>query len=173
VNGNPHNIQRLPNGHTLVATNVQIIELDRTGKEVFNLPNLNMLTNRFGQLTGGYKSRKGHYVCALQNGMCATVDATGKELKSFNSNRNNAWMDVLPNGRIILAQNGGNRVAEYDPDGKLLVEITVPNVSMVTGLPSGNFLVASNQTNRVMEFDRKGKMLWEYQTQFPFRARGR
>jgi hypothetical protein len=82
-------------------------------------------------------------------------------------------MDLLPNGRILLAQNGGNKVGEYDPDGKLILELDVQQVSMVTGLPNGNFLAASHSTGRVVEMDRKGKVLWEYRTQGPFRARGR
>jgi len=82
-------------------------------------------------------------------------------------------MDLLPNGRILVAQNGGNKVAEYDPDGKLLLELDVQQVSMATGLPNGNFLVACHSLGRMMEMDRKGKVLWEYKTQGPFRARGR
>jgi HEAT repeat protein len=172
LNGSPRNVQRLPNGHILIATDFQVVEVDRTGKEVFTLKNLQPLVGP-GQLTGAYKSRKGNYICMTQNGRCVTFDANGKELKSFLTNRNNAWMDLLPNGRILLAQNGGNKVAEYDPDGKLLLELDVQQVSMVTGLPNGNFLAASHSSGRVVEMDRKGKVLWEYRTQGPFRARGR
>jgi HEAT repeat protein len=170
VNGNPHNLQRLPNGHILVATNLQIVEVDRTGKEVFTLNNLQP---QFGQLTGAYKSRNGHYICMTQNGKCVHYDAKGKELKSFHANRNNAWMDLLPNGRILLAQNGSNKAGEYDSDGKLLLDLDAPQVTVATGLPNGNFLIASHSTGRVMEMDRKGKVLWEYRTQGPWRARGR
>jgi HEAT repeat protein len=172
LNGNPHNVQRLPNGHILIATNTQVLEVDRTGKEVFALNNLQQIF-QFGQISGAYKSRKGHYICTTQNGKCFHLDANGKVLKSFITNRNNAWMDLLPNGRILLAQNGGNKVGEYDPDGKLILELDVQQVSMVTGLPNGNFLAASHSTGRVIEMDRKGKVLWEYRTQGPFRARGR
>jgi HEAT repeat protein len=173
LNGNPHNVQRLPNGHILIATNVQVLEVDRTGKEVFALNNLQPILNQFGQISGAYKSRKGHYIYMTQNGKCFHFDANGKELKSFFTNRNNAWMDLMPNGRILLAQNGGNKVGEYDPDGKLILELDVQQVSMVTGLANGNILAASHSMGRVVEMDRKGKVLWEYRTQGPFRARGR
>jgi HEAT repeat protein len=174
LNSTPHNVQRLPNGHILIATNSQVLEVDRTGKEIFTLNNFQQPPfNQFGQLTGAYKSRKGHFICMTQNGKCFHLDATGKELKSFQTNRGNAWMDLMPNGRILLAQNGGNKVAEYDPDGKLILELDVQQVSMVTGLPNGNVLMASHSTGRVAEMDRKGKVLWEYRTQNPFRARGR
>ena len=175
TNGNPHNLQPLPNGNIFIATNVQLLEVDRNGKDV-PLPinnNIGNLINNLGQITGAYKTRNGHYVLMGQNGQCVRLDANGKQLKSFNTNRNNAWIDVLANGRVIAAQNGGNQIAEYDADGKLLVELNVNQVSMVTGLPSGNFLVACHSLGKMMEMDRKGKVLWEYQTQGPFRARGR
>ena len=173
VNGNPHNLQRLPNGHTLIATNVQVVEVDRNGKEVFNLKDVNQITNQFGQLTGAYKTRKGQYICMTQNGRCFHLDAAGKQLKFFDTNRGNAWMDLLPNGRILLSQNGGNMISEYDTDGKLHLQLDIPNVSMATGLPNGNFLVCCNQGGRVIEMNRKGVVVWEYRSQSPFRARGR
>jgi len=80
---------------------------------------------------------------------------------------------VTANGKIIMATNGGNRIHEYNFDGKLLLQRDVQQLSMVTGLPNGNFLIASNATNRMWEMNRKGKTVWEYQTQGPFRARGR
>jgi HEAT repeat protein len=173
LNGNPHNIQRLSNGHILIATNVQVVEVDRNGKDVFNLNNVQALINRFGQISGAYKSRQGHIICMTQTGRCVTFDAKGNELKFFQTNRNNAWMDLTPSGRILLAQNGGNTLGEYDADGKLILELNVQQVSMVTGLPNGNFLMASHSMGRVVETDHKGKVIWEHRTQGPFRARGR
>ena len=35
MNGNPHNVQRLPNGHTFITTNTQMVEVDRNGKTVW------------------------------------------------------------------------------------------------------------------------------------------
>src|SRR5262249_36760317 len=137
LNGNPHNVQPLPNGHTFIATNLQFVEVDRNGKDVGKLNNLGNLANQVGQFTGAYKARNGHIICMGQNGQCVRLDSSGKQLKSFNTNRGNAWMDLLPNGRILLATNGGNKVAEYDPDGKLLLELDVQQISTVTGLPNG------------------------------------
>jgi hypothetical protein len=164
----PWSIQRLPNGHTLMTTNAQIVEVDRNGKDVL------IINSQNRQFSSAYKDRKGQIICLHQNGVCAHLDTKGNQLKSFNTNRNNAYMDLLPNGRILLAQNGGNSICEYDQNGKLHLELNAPNVSAVTGLPNGNILVASYNTNRVMEMDRKGKIVWEYTTgQNPWRARGR
>jgi len=166
TNGSPHNVQRLPNGHIFIASNVQIFEVDRNGKDVFNL-------NVGQQIAGAYKDRKGHYICMYQSGVCARLDSTGKQLATFVTNRGNAWGDLRPDGRVIMAQNGGNKVAEYDAGGKLLVDLNAANVCTATGLPNGNFLVACNATGSVIEMDRKGQVVWEYKTQSPFRARGR
>lgn len=170
VNGPPHNVQRLPNGHTFIATSGQMVEVDRQGKEVRTINN--PLAN-FGALHGAYRTRSGQIICINQNGQCHRLDVTGKLLKSFSTNRGNAWIDLLPNGRILATQNGGNKVAEYDADGKLLLELDVPNVSTATGLPNGNMLVSSHNLGRVFEMDRRGRVVWEYKTQGPFRARGR
>ena len=99
--------------------------------------------------------------------------ASGKQLNSFTTGRGNAWLDVPANGKIIMAQNGGNKIAEYDAQGKLLLELDVQQVSMVTGLANGNFLVACHSANRMFEMDRRGKAVWEYNTRGPFGARGR
>jgi HEAT repeat protein len=175
LNCNPHNVQPLPNGNVFIAGNNQIFEVDRNGKDVaLPIKDVNTLLATVGQFTGAYKARNGQITIVGQNnGRCVRLDSSGKELHSFITNRGNAWLDVTPNGRIIMASNGGNKIAEYNGQGKLVVELDVQQVSMVTGLPSGNFLVASHNAGRVFEMDRRGKTLWEYHTQGPFRARGR
>jgi hypothetical protein len=175
MNCNPHNIQPLPNGNIFIAGNIQLLEVDRNGKDVpLPIKDVQQLANNLGQISGAYKARNGHIIVMGQNGRCVRFDAAGKEIKSFTTGINNGWLDVMANGRIITAQNGGNKVAEYNFDGKLILELNVQQaVSMVTGLPNGNFLLASNNTNRTWEMDRKGKTVWEYQSQGPFRARGR
>jgi hypothetical protein len=174
LNCQPHNIQPLPNGNVFIAGNVQIVEVDRNGKDVaLPLKNVQQLVNTFGQFTGAYKLRNGQIIVMGQNGRCARFDAAGKEVKSFNTGLGNAWLDVMENGRIIMATNGSNSISEYNFDGKLMLQMNVQSVSMVTGLPNGNFLLASNAINKAWEMDRKGKTVWEYQTQGPFRARGR
>jgi hypothetical protein len=174
MNCNPHNIQGLPNGNVFIAGNVQLAEVDRNGKDVpLPVANIQQLVNNLGQLTGAYKTRNGQYVLMGQNGRCVRLDNTGKEIKSFNTGLGNAWLDVTPTGKIIMATNSSNNIREYDAEGKLLLDLPVQQVSMVTGLPSGNFLVSAHSLGRMYEMDRKGKTVWEYRTNGPFRARGR
>jgi HEAT repeat protein len=167
---NPINVQRLPNGNTFIATMNMLVEVDRRGKEVFTL-------NSLGPLTAAGKARNGEIVCLTQNGQCVRLNAKGKQLKSFPSNRDAGWtsgIDLLANGRILITQPNRNKVAQYDPSGKLILEVDAPAVTTATGLPNGHILAASAGNGRVFELDRKGKVVWEHQgSGNAFRARKR
>jgi hypothetical protein len=169
LNGQVVNVQRLPNGHTFIATNLQLLEVDRAGKEVFavNLP---------GGIEAAYKARNGHVICLTAPGRCVRLDARGKQLKSFPSNRS-GWtsgLDLLPTGRILITQPNRNKVAEFDAEGKVVLEFDAPQVTTATALPNGHILAGSFNTQRAFEVDRKGKVVWEYQDIYHvFRARRR
>jgi HEAT repeat protein/sugar lactone lactonase YvrE len=157
---NPVNVQRLPNGNTFVATmNGPIFEFDRSGNEVarFNNPcGVNMAAQR---------TRRGTIVALSQNGQCCVMDSSGKQLKTFASGHNQNCLgnlDVTSNGRIVVALQNRNKVAEYDADGKKLLEVEAANPMSATGLPNGHILVASQNTQRVFEVDRSGKIVWEH-----------
>ncbi len=160
LNGSPVNVQRLANGHTFIATNVNLLEVDRNGKDILMLPNIP------GNVTAAYKAKNGHIIVLTQNGQCLRLDASGKQLKAFNSNRAGGWtsgLDLLPNGRILITQPNRNKVAEVDPDGKVIHEFDALNVTTATALPNGNILAASSNTRQVLEIDRRGRTVWTYQ----------
>ena len=117
------------------------------------------------------------FVCLAQNGQCIFMDTKGKNLKQFASNRNAGWtsgLDLLANGHILITQPNRNKVAEYDADGKRIVEVDAPQATTATGLPNGHFLVASNNTQRAFEVDRTGKVVWDHKAGGNiFRARRR
>jgi HEAT repeat protein len=172
LNGSPVNVQRLPNGNTFIATNVNLLEVDRKGKDVMTIGNV------FGGITAAYKAKNGHIIVVSQNGQCLRLDSTGKQLKMFNSGRVGGWtsgIDLLPNGRILIAQPNNNKVVEFDPDGKVIMEFNAPQVTTATGLPNGNILAASSNTRQVLEIDRRGRTVWTYQAGpgGAFRARRR
>jgi thioredoxin-like negative regulator of GroEL len=160
LNNLPVNVQRLPNGNTFIATLNQILEVDRNGRELYTINNVP------GGITAAYRARDGRIICVAQNGsQCIIMDTTGKHLKQFPSNRNASWtsgIDLLSNGHILITQPNRNKVAEYDRDGKLIVEVDAPMATTATGLPNGHFLVASSATQRAFEVDRHGKVVWEY-----------
>jgi hypothetical protein len=168
--GMPLNVQRLANGHTFIATMNRLLEVDRTGKEVLSVGGV-------GPFTAACKARNGHVICLTQAGQCLRLDAAGKQLKSFPSNRQAGWtsgLDLLRNGHILITQPDRAKVAEYDADGKLVLEFDAPQVTTATGLPNGHILAASANTGRAWEVDRKGKVVWEYKGgNHVFRARRR
>ncbi|HTU19217.1 MAG TPA: HEAT repeat domain-containing protein [Gemmataceae bacterium] len=168
----PVNVQRLLSGNTFIATSTHILEVDRTGKEVYSF------TNVPGGITAAYRARNGNIICLANNGsQCLIMDTTGKTLKQFGSNRNGGWtsgIDLLSNGRILITQPDRNKVTEYDSDGKSIVEVDAPMATTATVLPNGHFLVASHQAQRVFEVDRGGKVVWEHKGNGNiFRARRR
>jgi HEAT repeat protein len=170
INGNPVNVQRLANGNTFIATQGQVMEVDRNGKEVYTVNNIP------GGILAAYRARNGHIVCLNNGNQCVVVDTTGKQIKSFPSNRQPQWtsgLDLLSNGHILITQPNINKVTEYDADGKQIVEVDAPLATTASALPNGHFLVASHQGQRAFEVDRTGKVVWEHKGANFFRARRR
>ncbi len=172
LSAQPVNVQRLPNGHTFIATLNQILEVDREGKEVYTINNVG------GGITAAYRGRDGRIVCLARSGsQCIVMDTSGKNLKQFPSNRDGSWtsgIDLLANGHILITQPNRNKVTEYDRNGKSIVEVNAPMATTATGLPNGHFLIASSGSRRAFEVDRNGKVVWEYRAGGNiFRARRR
>jgi hypothetical protein len=170
--GTPVNVQRLRNGNTFIATQMQMLEVDRTGKEVYTIEGRN-----FGGITAAYRARDGHIVCLGQTGQCIILDTTGRQLRNFPSHRQAGWtsgLDLLANGRILITQPDRGKVAEFDAEGKQILEVDAPAATTATGLPNGHILVASHGGRRVFEVDRTGKVVWDHKgTGNIFRARRR
>jgi HEAT repeat protein len=164
--------QRLPNGNTFMATQARMLEVDRTGKDVFErsppggILTIRKLRNgRIALITGGQPQR---YL---------ELDADGKELKSFPVENVNNYcaMDVLPTGRVLVPQQSLNRIVEYSSEGKIVWHATVQQPTAVARLPNGNTLVACRDTQQVLEMERNGKTVWERRitTGYPWRIRRR
>ncbi len=168
---NPTNVQRLPNGNTFIATQNCLFEVDRAGREVVAIRNLNFLS--------ACKAADGTIWALTANNQLLHLDATGKELKNIQLSEapgtTGLGLDVLPNGGVLLPLFGSNRVLEIDAEGKTVFEVGAPQAVAATRLPNGHVLVASHTTQRVYEIDRKGQVVWEHQDpgSQPFRARRR
>jgi HEAT repeat protein len=170
--GNPANVQRLPNGNTVVAMNGgPIMEVDRTGKEVYQIPNVP------GNTLAAYRTREGSIVCSTFNGQILLMDTSGKQLSSFASSHDAnsiGGLDLGNNGRILVTQAANGKVVEFDRDGKKLLELDAPAVRCASTLPNGHILVAAQANQRVYEMDRSGKVVWEHKDAgSPYRARRR
>jgi HEAT repeat protein len=161
--------QRLVNGNTFIATRNGLVELDRNDKPVFTY-------QRPGHdLMSAYKLRDGQIVLQTNAGLCLRLDATGREVGSFMAGQGMfGGMEMLTNGRILVAQFFNNRLAEYNAERKLLWEAAFASPNSACRLPNGHTLVASQNNQRVFEIDRGGKVVAELRTEArPVRVRRR
>lgn len=152
--------QRLPNGHTFIATPFELLEVDRAGKQTF------------GHLWGpnefimkALKLPNGDIACVTSR-PCRflRLDATGKELQSFpvNVNTSGGRIEVLPGRRVLVPEKLKNRVVEYDAKGRVIWQVPFDQPVAAVRLASGNTLVTAYNQQRAVELDTSGKVVWEY-----------
>jgi hypothetical protein len=157
--------QRLDNGNTFIATKEQLVEVDKTGKEVWTY------TRPGGEaIMKAQKLRNGDIGLITQPNLNLSryvrLDRTRKEVRSFGVDvrTSGGRIDVLPNGHVIVPEMGNNRVVEHSAEGKVVWEANVDQPIAAVRLPNGHTMVTSMITNRAVEVDRKGKVVWEYKS---------
>jgi len=167
----PTGCQRLPNGHTFIASHRQLLEVDRDGKEVFTY------FQPGSSITAARKIRNGQVVMVSSGGICQWLDPTGKQLKQFTVGlvyTIGGNIDVLPGGRVLVPEYRRNKVVEYDSDGKTVWQADVQTPTSAVRLPNGHTLVATTLRQRIVELDRDGQEVWQFVTEGrPWRARRR
>ncbi|HKB42661.1 MAG TPA: PQQ-binding-like beta-propeller repeat protein, partial [Gemmataceae bacterium] len=148
---NASGCQRLPNGHTFVATYNSVMEYDRNGKRLWqhNIPGSNAIR----------KHRNGNVLYAAGNEI-TEMDIAGKTVRKVPLPQG-FWVGLedLPGDRFLLADSNNGRVVEVDATGKVRWEGGVAGACGVTRLPNGRTLVATN--GQVVELDRSGKVVWD------------
>ncbi|MFL5240922.1 MAG: HEAT repeat domain-containing protein [Gemmataceae bacterium] len=150
--------QRLPNGNTFVACQNQILELDRTGKEVVSIPRPSH------DVMSAQKLRNGQIVLLTNNGSLTRLDATGKETSSVPLHAMQILggsIDVLPNGHVLVPQYRTNKIVEYDAEGKVAWEAAVSRPVSAYRLPNGHTLVGTMNPGQVLDLDHTGKTISE------------
>ncbi len=166
----PTTCVRLPNGNTFIATYSELLEVTPDGKTVSSRG------SPAGSIYRVQRLRNGNLLFASSGGHVVETDATGKELRRVPLDGAGIWagVELLPNGRYLVALYGINKVVEIDANGKVHWEVAVQTPSSATRLDSGNILVASMDARAVVEFDRGGKEVRKQMTQGrPFLARRR
>jgi HEAT repeat protein len=159
----PFSAQRLSNGNTLVVGNNGIVEVDRSGKEVFTF------NRQFNDIMSAGKTRMGQYVFVTRQ-QVITLDNAGKEVKNLNLNQTQIHSncnDVLPNGNVLVVGSaivGGvwtQKAMEFDTTGKVVWEAPVVQPIAVARLPNGNTVVTAQNAwpGHVTELDRKGQVV--------------
>jgi HEAT repeat protein len=165
----PISAERLPNGHTFIVCRNQLLEVDRSGREL-------LAVSRPNDVLSARKLRDGQVVCVLSNRTVVWLDRSGKEGKSFAlpgvfTNAN----EILQNGHVLVPMAWQNRVAEYDSTGKEVWQASVTQAMSAHRLANGHTLVGSQQhPTRLVELDRQGKEVWQHTTDsYVVRARRR
>lgn len=155
--GWPVGARRLPNGHTFVVARNQIVEVDRSGREVYSI------ARPSNDVMSAQKLRDGRIVVVSSQSQLVLLDAAGREIKSSRlQGVTNFGNDVLPKGGALVPLSWQNKVIEYDADGKVVWEATVQQPMSAFRLPNGNTLVSSQQwPPKVIELDRTGKVVGE------------
>jgi HEAT repeat protein len=151
--------QRLRNGHTFMAGRNLILEVDRSGKEVFSV-------HRPDYLISARRFRNGQIAFLTNQGIYVRLDASGKEVKNIHlpvaGTNGLSTAEVLPGDRMIVSMLYQNKVAEYDADGKSTWEATVTLPGYATRLPNGHTLVVTGNATGVAELNRSGKVIAEW-----------
>src|SRR5262249_30502080 len=131
----PVSCERLANGHTFIATLTELLEVNREGQTVFSI-------EKPDHIYCAQKLPNGHILYARPAGL-VELDPTGKEIFTLASPGMGSWggVELLPNGRFLVAKCDANRVVEMDAAGKEYWECTVTNPAYASRLTNGNTLV--------------------------------
>lgn len=154
--------QRLANGNTFIATDLQLEEIDLNRKVVFTF------APPVGErIMKAVKLENGEAVCLTDAARVLRVDAAGKVIGKFDVDVSQKLfggrLHALNNGRVLIPHNAENKVVEYDRDGKVVWEVSVRDPIAATRLPNGNTLVTSMSDRKAIEYDRNGQVVWQYQ----------
>jgi HEAT repeat protein len=159
LTGNPLTAERLRSGTTFIATRNQLMEVDRSGREIWTI-------NRPHDIMSARRLPNGQLVVITNNRQVIRMDRKGKELKTYLvPNVYYYTNEILDNGHILMPMGWMNQVVEYDTDGKEIHRWTVTQPNHAVRLPNGNILVVSqNFPFKAFEFDKKGKQVAEMAT---------
>jgi hypothetical protein len=76
--------------------------------------------------------------------------------------------ELLPNGKILIADENNSRVIEVDKAGKFTLYFSAADglniVAFASRLPNGDTLITDSGNNRIVEFDRGHNVLFKYVT---------
>jgi HEAT repeat protein len=169
---NPTGAQRLPSGNTLITMRQQLIEVDRTGKEVWSWsPTSGM------EICQAQRLRNGQTAVLDSAGMYMRLDSKGKQLRSAQVGMMHGYgagAEFLSNDHVLMPLINENKVVEYNASGKIVWEAHITMPCSAHRLPNGNVLVALQNSRSVVELNRAGKQVWEYKENFqPHYARRR
>jgi hypothetical protein len=160
LNGWPLAAERLRNGNVFIVMQNHLLEVNKKGDMVWEYQRPNY------DIARAKKLRNGDVAFITSAGRYTRINKDKKELKGFNIG---GWfnvfggLEVLPNGRVLVANNQWSKVTEYSPDGKVIWEAkNIQWPSSAFRLPNGQTVVSSQNSNKIIVLDRKGKEVWSH-----------
>jgi len=153
--GGVFDIERLPNGNTLIAYTHrgQVIEIDAKGKVVWNMTGLKSPLSA--------KRLKNGNTLIAEHGSTRVieVDRKNKIVWQQNGLKNPSDALALPSGNVLISEYGGKKVLEVNRAGKVIWQRICPAaVSGLCRLPDGTIAI-TNQTEGAILLDSRGKKL--------------
>ncbi len=185
-----NSIQKTPDG-TYVLTEAgpdpRLLEIATDGTVKVEFPLACQKANGHMQTRMSRKQADGTYLCPhLFDFAIIRYDATGKELARIGTRdpaapQLNTWpftAITLADGGILAGLTNGNRVVEFDKDGKIRWQIDTADVDGaiadacgIQRLPSGNTMIASYHVGkhgeRLVEVSPEKKVVWSWQADVP------
>ncbi len=184
-----HAVQRLADGLTMIAEtgNLRIIEVDRDGKIVHEVPLTVDKPNTHSDTRLVRKLPDGHYlVCHEADGKVREYDRSGKVVWQYalgladrpatpghDGHGDHVYGALRKgDGNTLIATGNGNRVIEVDRDGKIVWKVErdeLPGIHLcwVTTLkllPNGNLIFgnchAGPENPQLIEVTRDKKVVW-------------
>jgi hypothetical protein len=185
-----NSIQKTPEG-TYVLTeagpNPRLLEIAADGSVKVEFPLSCQRQNAHMQSRMARKQADGTYLVPhLLDFAIIRYDAAGKELTRIDTHvpgdaKINSWpftAIALADGGILAGLTNGNRVVEYDTDGKPRWEVTAADVDDaindacgIQRLPGGNTMIASYRIGRdgvrLLEVSPDKRVVWKWQANVP------
>jgi HEAT repeat protein len=96
----------------------------------------------------------------LDQGQLLEVDANNKERWHIDGLQFPLDAQMLPGDRVLVAENGANRVTERNLKGEVLWEVKTEAPLMAQRLPNGNTFIGTR--TRLLEVTREGKEVFNY-----------
>src|SRR5262249_35278551 len=129
VRANPVSCQRLANGNTFIATYTELLEVTREGKTLYSI-------QRPSSIYNAQKLPSGNILYIHSNGHIVEVKTDGTEVRMIPAGNTAGWasVELLPNGRFLVALYNANVVKEIDSNGKEYFKGTVPQATFATRL---------------------------------------
>lgn len=153
--GNPISVQRLDNGHTLVALadSDKVVQVGRDGR-------IHWQVSLGGRPVDARRLDDGHTLVTLDHDRrVVEIDASGRQVWAIECQSSPSTAQRIEGGRTLVAERGLGRVVEYDRSGKPVWSAGgLQYPVQAQRLADGSTLVGDS--TGIKHLDHKGKLLW-------------